>query len=102
MKRWMRGIGFVTLMVGMGGAAPRYGDHQDLMYWIDETGERHEVKNVQDWQKRREHVLENVKLVMGKMPAGEKTPLEMKVVEEAAVGELRRLKISYQTDAKTR
>ena len=98
----MRGIALVSLMLAVGGAAPRYLDHQDLMHWIDEKGERHEVKNAQDWQKRREHVLENVKLVMGIMPAGEKTPLEMKVEEEAAVGELRRLKISYQTDPKTR
>src|SRR6185503_13560568 len=61
-----------------------------------------EVKTKEDWEKRREQVLENVKLVMGQMPKREKVPLEMKQEEEAAVGELRRLKISYRTDARTR
>jgi dienelactone hydrolase len=46
--------------------------------------------------------VEAVKLVMGEMPKQEKAPLEMRQEEEAAVGELKRLKISYQTDAKTR
>ena len=61
-----------------------------------------DVKTKEEWAKRRQEVLENVQLVMGQMPKGEKAPLEMKLEEEAAVGELRRLKISYRTDAKTR
>lgn len=56
----------------------------------------------EDWEKRREQVLENVKLVMGPMPQRQKVALEIKREEEAEVGELKRLKISYPTDARTR
>jgi dienelactone hydrolase len=89
-------------MLAMAGAAPRYEDHQDLMVWLDEKGERHEVKTREDWQKRREQVLEAVQLVMGPLPKRQNVPLEMKQEQEAMVGDLRRLKISYRTDASTR
>src|SRR5256884_3528881 len=92
----------VILLLAMAGAAPRYGDHEYLMYWLDEKGERHEVRTTQDWLKRREDVLKAVQLVMGEMPKREKAPLEMKVEEETPLGELRRLKISFASDAKTR
>src|SRR5438046_9394069 len=98
----MKRLLWVILLLAMAGAAPRYGDHQNLMYWLDEKGERHEVKSAEDWLKRREDILKEVQLVMGEIPKREKGPLEMKVEEEAVVGELRRLKISFASDAKTR
>jgi len=45
------------MILGIVGAAPRYSDHQDLMYWIDEKGERQEVKTFEDWGWRRAAVL---------------------------------------------
>src|SRR6266850_4298890 len=102
MKRLAREMCIVIWMLAMVGGAPRYGDHQDLMYWIDEKGERHEVRSKEDWLKRRGDILEALKLVMGEMPKREKMPLEMKEEEVVAVGALKRLKISYRTDAKTR
>ena len=102
MKRSIWGIALVFAMLTLGGAAPRYSDHQDLMYWIDEKGERHVVKTIEDWGKRRTDILAAVKMVMGEMPRREKVPLEVRQEEEVRVGELIRRKISYQTDAKTR
>ena len=102
MKRLPRAAWVVVVMLATAGTAPRYSDHQDLMYWLDENGTRHEVRTKEEWLKRREHILEAVQLVMGEMPKQEKVLLEMKQEEETAVGELRRLKISYRSDAKTR
>jgi len=53
MKRYLG----VILMLAILGAAPRYVDHQNLMYWIDEKGERQEVKTFEDWGWRRAAVL---------------------------------------------
>src|SRR5947207_4301564 len=61
------------------------------------------ASSVEEWQREREKILANVQLVMGEVPRDlQKIPLEMKVEDEAAVGELTRRKISYRTDAKTR
>src|SRR4051812_40165371 len=68
MNRLMWGICVVIGMLAMGGAAPRYIDHQDLMYWLDEKGKWHAVKTKEDWVKRREHIRSAVQLVMGEMP----------------------------------
>src|SRR4051812_43194590 len=58
---------------------------------------------MEEWKREREKILERVQLVMGELPKDlQKIPLEMKVEEEASVGDLLRRKISYQTDAKTR
>jgi hypothetical protein len=92
----------VIFLLAIIGAAPRNVDHQDLTYWLDEKGDRHEVRSPEDWLKRRESILKSVQLVMGETPNGQKVPLEMRVQEEAAVGELRRLKISFASDANTR
>src|SRR5258706_11677816 len=78
----------VIFLLAMVAAAPRYGDHQNLLYWLDEKGERHEVKSSEDWLKRREDILKQVQLGMGGMPKGKKGLLEMKGEEEAAVGGL--------------
>lgn len=77
----------------------RYADHQDLLYYLDETGARHVVRTVADWQRRRSHVLESMQLVMGHLPGSEKrTPLDVQVVEEARVGRLIRRKITFQSE----
>jgi dienelactone hydrolase len=106
MKRLWRAIGIVVLILAVVGAAPRYSDHQDLRYWLDEKGERHEVKTSDEWDAlRRQHVIESVELVMGPCRSYEKRDelrLDVKQEEEVRVGDLIRRKISYRTDANTR
>src|SRR6266581_7359949 len=95
----------VIFLLAMGGAAPRYSDHQNLMYWIDEKGERREIKTIEEWGRRSEDVIEAVERVMGPSRSYEerdKLRLDVKQEEEVRVGDLIRRKISYQTDAKTR
>ncbi len=83
--------------------APKYSEHQDLSYWLDAAGQKRAITTPADWAKRREHVAAWMQTVMGPLPKPEKpVPLDMKVEEEATVGELTRKKISYQTDSTDR
>ncbi len=61
---------------------PRYRDKLDLLYYLDAEGRRHPVKTPQDWEKRREHILANMQLVMGKLPGEDrKVPLDVRVLK---------------------
>jgi pimeloyl-ACP methyl ester carboxylesterase len=83
--------------------APKYAEHQDLSYFLDGSGTKNTIKTSTDWAKRREHVAASMQTVMGPLPKPEKpVPLDMKVEEEATVGELTRKKISYHTDSTER
>jgi dienelactone hydrolase len=75
---------------------PFYHDKFDLLYHLDAKGERHPVRNKEDWEKRRRHILENMQLVMGPLPNEPKPPLDVQVIEEVDFGDLVRRKISYQ------
>ncbi|MCE9525631.1 MAG: prolyl oligopeptidase family serine peptidase [Planctomycetales bacterium] len=80
--------------------APNYLEHQDLSYYLDGSGHKQPIKTKNDWQIRRGHILANLHKVMGDLPRPEKpVPLAMKVLEETAVGDLVRKKISYHTDS---
>jgi len=76
-----------------------YEEHQDLTYYLDREGRRHEIRSAADWEKRREHILANMQLVMGRLPdATQRVPLNVKVIEEKQADLLTRRKISYQSD----
>lgn len=76
--------------------APHYHDKLDLLHYIDAAGKRRPVRTKQDWEKRRRHIIANMQLVMGELPAGEKPPLDVEIIEEVDFGDLIRRKISYQ------
>jgi len=79
--------------------APVYTEHLDLSYYLDPKGDRQPVKTWADWEIRRQHILNQMQTVMGKVPDPEQpVPLQMKILEETQVGSVRRLKISYHTD----
>jgi len=78
----------------------KYEEHHDLSYYLDREGRRHEIGTEADWRKRREHILANMQLAMGRFPgATQRVSLDVKVIEEKRVGELTRRKISFQSDA---
>lgn len=63
-----------------------YSDHHDLLYWLDREGGRHVVRNRDDWQVRRQHIVNNLQRVMGPVPSPlRRVPLEMKVIDEVRV-----------------
>lgn len=78
------------------GAAPVYPDKMNVMVWLDAQGKEHPVENVQDWQRRREHVVANMQLVMGALPSPERrVPLDVQVLQTDELPTLRRQKITY-------
>ncbi len=83
--------------------APVYPEHQDLSYYLDADGGRHAVDSVTDWNIRRQHILTHMQTVMGPLPLPEHpVPLDVRILEEVAVGSLARQKISYHTDSRHR
>jgi pimeloyl-ACP methyl ester carboxylesterase len=79
--------------------APTYPEHQNLSYYLDAAGQKHDVKTVADWEIRRRHVLANMQVVMGPLPdASKKVPLDVQRGDEVNVGTLVRTRITYQTE----
>jgi len=75
---------------------PFYPDKMKLMVWRDAQGAEHSVANAQDWQRRREHILANMELVMGPLPAAnQRVPLDVQVVQTEELPTLTRKKITY-------
>jgi len=66
-------LGQATLALADGAAKqntpPFYPDKMKLLVWRDGQGAEHSVTNAQDWQRRREHILANMELVMEPLPA---------------------------------
>lgn len=76
--------------------APFYPDKMKLLVWRDATGTEHPVTSPQDWQRRREHILANMQLVMGPLPTpDQRVPLDMQVVQTETLLTLTRKKITY-------
>ncbi len=74
---------------------PFYADKADLLYYFDGDKKR-PVKTLADWQKRRGHILANMQLVMGPLPADSgKVPLDLKVESEEKLAKVIRKKISF-------
>jgi dienelactone hydrolase len=95
----------VLAAVGVAGASwasdkpaesPFYNDKMNLLVWLDGAGKPHPVRNVQDWQRRREHILANMQLVMGPLPgADQRVPLDVKEIQSETLPKLVRKKITY-------
>lgn len=80
-----------------------YPEHQNLRYYLDSSGQRHEIHSVADWEKRRQGILTNMQAVMGALPdVSKKVPLDVKPLEEVKVGDLVRRKITYATESDDR
>src|SRR5438034_551218 len=57
-------------------APPFYPDKTKLLVWRDADGNEHPIKSKENWSKRRQHILQNMQLVMGALPdAKQKVPL---------------------------
>lgn len=92
---------FVVLVLLCGVVAvaadpPFYQDKFNLLHYLDVSGEPQEVRNKQDWWKRREHILANMQVVMGPVPNDPKPPLAINVIREDDFGDIVRRKITYQ------
>jgi dienelactone hydrolase len=78
---------------------PFYPDKSNVMFYLRPDGTKHPVKTAADWQKRREHILMNMQLVMGPLPDGsKKLPLDVQVVEQVDLPKATRKKIFYSPE----
>ncbi len=75
---------------------PFYRDKMNLLMWLDGAGTAHAIENLEDWQRRREHILANMQLVMGPLPgANQRVPLDVEVIHSETLPNLVRKKITY-------
>lgn len=76
-----------------------YPDPTDLGTYRDAAGTAHPVRTAADWEVRRQHVLANVQRVMGPFPSPlRRVPLAVQWGAEERVGNLRRRKLTFQSD----
>lgn len=75
---------------------PFYADKMNLLVWRDAGGVEHPVSSASDWARRREHILQNMQLVMGPLPSADgRVPLDVQVIETEVLPKVIRKKISY-------
>ncbi len=91
------------LLTGMIGTTrntpPFYADRLNLLAVMNDDGQIQPIRSQEDWQRRREHILANMQLVMGPVPVQWRSlPLEMKVLEETSLPQCVRKKITYRVE----
>ena len=81
-------------------APPFYADKMRLMITIDEDGTERPVETAEDWAVRRRHILSNVELVMGPLPARtDLASLDMQVLEMVELESVVRKKVTFVSEA---
>ena len=61
---------------------PFYQDKVNMLMYIDSKGTSNPVENLEDWTRRRTHILQNMQLVMGELPdRSDLPPLDLEVLE---------------------
>jgi dienelactone hydrolase len=79
--------------------APFYADKSNLLVYLGPDGAKHPVTTVAEWQKRREHILANMQLVMGPLPAASRTvSLDVQTPERVELPKATRKKILYSPE----
>lgn len=78
---------------------PDYSTHQEVTFWLDDSGQRQPVQTPGDWAKRREHILAHFQRVTGPLPSPlRRVPLDVQVVEDVDLGMIVRRKLTFQSD----
>jgi dienelactone hydrolase len=98
--RYLYSILLVGAMVLPGSAEepPFYAEKNHLLYYLDHQGRQHSVITRADWAIRRRHVLANMQLVMGPLPCRKGRPLDVRVIEQARLGQLIRKKLTFVSE----
>lgn len=79
--------------------APNYPDHADLGVWRTASGDLKPIITTRDWEVRRNHILQSMQMVMGRLPDEEDLkPLQFKVLETVAFDTFKRQTIAYSVD----
>jgi dienelactone hydrolase len=83
-------------------ATPRL-PRDNLLVYRGTDGKPSDVKNLDDWAKRRAEIVRGMEAVMGKLPGKEKRcPLDVKVEEEVDCGKYVRRLLTYESEPGSR
>ncbi len=75
---------------------PIHADKFHLLVYADEQGKLHPIRTVEDWQKRRQHILANMQKVMGNLPeAHKRVPLDVQMLDEQETETFLRRKLTF-------
>jgi len=75
---------------------PFYPDKARLLVYRDRAGKEHPVRTAADWAMRRAHILANMQLVMGPLPAAShKVPLDVRYTETVRTARYVRKKLTF-------
>lgn len=92
-------FGLISIAEAEPAKPPFYNDKTNLLVYLDDDGKAVPVRNAHDWQKRREHILASMQLVMGSMPPeSRKVPLDLKIEGEETLTKVIRKKISFAVE----
>lgn len=73
-----------------------YPDHSNLLIVRDEQGQERPVTTPADWAVRRQHLLDNMQLVVGPLPGPDRrVPLDPQIISEEKTENYLRKKISF-------
>jgi dienelactone hydrolase len=80
-------------------APPFYADKSKLLVFRDAAGREHPVTTPVEWEKRRDHILANMQLIMGPLPdVSRKGQLDVRVNEEIRTSGYLRRKLSFAAE----
>ena len=92
-------LGLLLVLSTEAADPPVYGDKTNLMTYIDRDGTKQPVRTPQDWERRREHILAGMQLVMGSLPdASRRVPLDLQMDDEVQLAKVRRKRVSFATE----
>ncbi len=77
---------------------PRYAGPANLLVYYDDKGVSHAIRTPADWQKRREHILANMELVMGRLPPPTDLPLDVRVTGETPLRHYTRRNLTFHVE----
>ncbi len=99
----IRGFIFLTsllLIFSVGVSGQPTSTVEDLLVYENSRGKIKNIKSPRQWQKQRQKILDGMQQVMGPLPdASKKVPLDLQIIEEVRIGNVRRLKITFAPEA---
>jgi dienelactone hydrolase len=83
-----------------GGEMPVYDDHQHLLFYLDDGGERREVRDAVGWQRRRAHIMHWIEQVTGPLPERDgSAPPDPVITARETTTTFVRHRLIYRTDS---
>lgn len=75
-------LGLLLISTCVQADPPWYDDRANLLFYLDDRGEKQPVRSPKDWQVRVGHIRANMELVMGPLPTKSTEPLAIEIKSE--------------------